>query len=227
LAKSVNAVSNTIKCLIDEISLKVSNYESGITTKTMTLCNFHGCYKELADKMDTMINHMDGDFKDILTCICEFSSGNFDINLRPMPGERQTANIALDALSHEMNRTREGILNLTNAAVDGRIDYRIDTDDYNGDWKEIAAGLNSLLAAATEVYPEIIRTLKEIGSGNLSKRITFDYPGEYGVIKNTINAAAAEIYSYVNEISGVLGEMSKDNYRVSINRGITKISKTL
>ena len=162
LADSVNAVSDSIRLLSSEISDKISNYDKGISFDNIRIADFEGCYKEMAENIDRMTMQMDLDFKNILECISEFSTGNFEADLDDMPGERAIANKMIYNIRENLISVHNGILNLVESTVKGILDERIDTGRYEGGWKEIVFGLNTLLDAVSKPYIAIISTLREL-----------------------------------------------------------------
>lgn len=218
LAESVNAVSNSIRQLNREISLKISNYDKGLSSSGMSTENFEGCYKEIAENIDNMTSHMDKDFESMLVYISKFSDGNFEADLPDMPGERAIANQMINNIKENLINVQNGILSLVDSTVKGKLDARINPKEYKGGWKEIVLGLNNLLDAVSEPYAEITTTLKEMVNGNMKHRITKNFEGEYGVIKDLINETTSTLSSYIDEITSILNEMADENFKLRIDR---------
>lgn len=218
LAKSVADVSSSIIMLNSEISTKIENYNKGFSSIDIPTDNFEGCYKEIADSINTMSSASSRDFAEVLTCVNEFSKGNFNAKISDMPGERAIANEMIDTMRNNLVNVEHEILSLVGAAIDGKLDTRANAENCSGEWKDIIEGLNELLAEVSKPYAEIQASLLEMEKGNMRTQITKELKGDYGIIKDSFNKTLSTVFSYIGEVSAILREMANDNFTVSITR---------
>ncbi len=105
---------------------------------------------------------------------------------------------------------------MTAAAVEGRLDYRADTDKHGGSFAMIMEGMNKTLNAVIQPIENALQVLKAMEQGDLHTQMEGDYSGDYAVIKATMNETITNIQSYIGEISNVLTEIAGGNLNLSI-----------
>jgi len=105
---------------------------------------------------------------------------------------------------------------MTEAAIEGNLNYRADSSKHGGSFAQIMEGLNQTLDAVVEPIEEALSVMKEMARGNLQVTMTGDYNGDHAEIKKALNDTINNIRSYVNEISAILSEVADGNLNVSI-----------
>ncbi|WP_411679277.1 methyl-accepting chemotaxis protein [Clostridium thailandense] len=121
----------------------------------------------------------------------------------------------------KMNETIKNIIKeinyLIKASEEGALSTRGEVDKFNGSWKDLIIGINSILNAVIEPIEEATMVLKEMANGNLHIVVKGDYKGDHAVIKNALNSTISNIFSYIQEISKVLRDMSKGNLNLQVS----------
>ncbi len=105
---------------------------------------------------------------------------------------------------------------MTAAAVEGRLNHRVDTSKHGGSFAMIMEGLNRTLNAVVEPVEKALQVLQALEQGRLDTQMEGDYRGDYAVIKETMNGTIHNIRSYIGEISGILSEIAEGNLGISI-----------
>ena len=82
----------------------------------------------------------------------------------------------------------------------GDLSARADLDGREGFFRSISEGLNNLLDGVSSATNDIIRMLSALADGNLNERITTDYQGAFGQLKNDANATAEKLSQIVVQI---------------------------
>ena len=70
-----------------------------------------------------------------------------------------------------------------------------------GSFKNIADGINSVIAIFSEIIKDISNTMSEISLGNLNTSINKNYKGEYEILKNLINNTVFKLNSVINSVN--------------------------
>ncbi|MEN6391004.1 MAG: methyl-accepting chemotaxis protein [Syntrophomonas sp.] len=107
---------------------------------------------------------------------------------------------------------------LEKAAVEGRLDYRIDVSLHNGKFRDVLEGVNNTLDAVIQPIAEAAQVLIEMEKGNLGVMVRGDYKGNHAMIKNALNNTIESLKSYVGEIDRVLSEMARGNLDLQISQ---------
>ncbi|MEI7812699.1 MAG: MCP four helix bundle domain-containing protein, partial [Ignavibacteria bacterium] len=90
---------------------------------------------------------------------------------------------AVEAVKDIINETKL----LVDAAVEGKLETRGNASKFRGSYKELVEGLNATFDAIVRPINESSRLLGAMADGDLTGRITADYPGDYGILKDSIN----------------------------------------
>mgnify|MGYP001394872353 CR=1 FL=1 len=107
------------------------------------------------------------------------------------------------------------IAKLTDSAVNGKLSFRSNSDEYSGGWFTIVDGLNKILDAVIAPITEGVEVLKEMGKGNLSIRVESEYNGDHQLIKNNINAVADSLNKALSEVSEAIAATASASNQIS------------
>lgn len=107
---------------------------------------------------------------------------------------------------------------LEKAAVEGRLDYRIDVSVHKGKFRDVLQGVNNTLDAVIQPIAEAAQVLMEMEKGSLGVMVCGDYKGNHALIKNALNNTIESLKSYVGEIDRVLSEMARGNLDLQISQ---------
>ncbi|MDF3001128.1 MAG: methyl-accepting chemotaxis sensory transducer, partial [Bacillota bacterium] len=106
---------------------------------------------------------------------------------------------------------------LSEAAVEGKVSKRGDSERFDGEFANVIRGINETLDAVLEPVNEASQVLQEMAKGNLQISMEGNYQGDHAAIKNALNETIDNMRSYVSEIAHVLSEISGGN----LNQAIT------
>ena len=86
---------------------------------------------------------------------------------------------------------------LSEAAVAGDLSARADASKHHGDFRRIIKGVNSTLDAITMPLNTAADYIEKISKGDMPKKITEDFSGDFNIIKNNINTC-------INAVNGLI-----------------------
>ncbi|MES2604903.1 MAG: methyl-accepting chemotaxis protein [Pseudomonadota bacterium] len=86
------------------------------------------------------------------------------------------------------------------AAAAGDLTKRIDANSLHGVSAQLAGGINKLMGNIETVIDDVTTVVNEIACGRLTTKITQDYHGSFGVLKNALNATIDKLVAVVTEI---------------------------
>jgi methyl-accepting chemotaxis protein len=93
----------------------------------------------------------------------------------------------------------DGVLELVDAAVDGRLDKRANIAKYEGNYRRIIQGINETLDAVIGPLNVAAEYIYRISKGDIPELITDEYKGDFNEIKNNLNQCIESIDGLVNE----------------------------
>jgi methyl-accepting chemotaxis protein len=104
---------------------------------------------------------------------------------------------------------------LTDAAVGGKLDTRADPEQINFEFRPIVEGVNATLDAVIGPLNVAAEYVDRIGKGEIPKKITDEYRGDFNEIKNNINACIDGLSGLV-EGNAVLQKMKDNDLSVKV-----------
>jgi len=122
----------------------------------------------------------------------------------------------------EQRQAEQAIERLINAAIEGRLDERLEADNYQGFMQELAQSVNRLMDAIVEPVKAGKETLKRLAEGDLTSVMTGDFQGEFAELKDAINSSIDNLKGMVEKIvtastsiTAGAGEISRGNQDLS------------
>ncbi len=216
-----NEIKNNLNTCIDAITLLVEDarilsraaVEGKLATRadaTRHQGDFRAIVKGVNDTLDAVIGplnvaaeYIDRIAKgDIPKKITDNYSGDFN-------EIKNNLNTCIEAV----NLLVEDAKLLSKAAVDGKLATRADATKHQGDFRAIVQGVNDSLDAVIGPLNVAAEYIDRIAKGDIPKKITDNYNGDFNEIKNNLNM----LLDAMNEITYVAEQISAGNLLVSAN----------
>ena len=124
----------------------------------------------------------------------------------------ETTNLVLDTLQ---NLTSE-IGRMSAEHDKGDIDARIDVEKFSGTFKELAQGVNDMVAGHIAVKKKAMAVVKAIGEGDFDAPLE-TFPGKKVFINETIETLRANLKSLIDEMNHMSSEHDKGDIDVAID----------
>ena len=195
-------------------------------------CNTENC--PVAQAME-----QDGTF----TCdtVASLESGELPIRCIGVPLKDAEGNIVggLEYISDitEEKGAIEELRNLIQATREGRLEVRGNATAFHGNLGELISEVNAVVDAITEPVAECYSVLEMLAANDLSARVTGDYMGDHGRLKDAVNTAVENLAQLVTEIrdgadglaesSEILAEVAEDAQKAteSISNSIQRVAE--
>jgi methyl-accepting chemotaxis protein len=145
--------------------------------------------------------------------VARLPSGELPIRYTGAPVKDNEGNIVggleyvLD-ISKEMEVTH-GILELAEAAVEGKLDRRADVEKFEGNYRRIVQGVNKTLDAVIGPLNVAAEYVDRISKGDIPEKITDEYKGDFNEIKNNLNQCIDAVNGLVFE-AAMLSDAAKE-----------------
>jgi methyl-accepting chemotaxis protein len=127
-----------------------------------------------------------------------------------------------DELSKSMQKVVESLkglvsetVDLSKAAVEGKLSTRGNASKYNGGYKEIINGVNSTLDAVVAPLHESSEVLNKIAAGDLTERMKGSYRGDFEAIKDNINHLADSFNNALSDVSAAIQATASASSQIS------------
>ncbi|MCL1884512.1 MAG: methyl-accepting chemotaxis protein [Defluviitaleaceae bacterium] len=233
MTQDVYYLVNVIKNIVDDLTR--INYEfnsEGDTDYRADASKYHNSFRELVESVNSILEHQVQDLQAMLGTLNNISDGDFNIDIADMPGKKNLIPQTLREVSGNLKNVSAEVNAMINSvAAKGDLTFQIDSDNYNGDWREIMEGLNSIAKAVDEPFAVMSMSMAEMKEGNLDltgidkKIISAGYnpsPENYnGVFKDTmfaLNSTLTTISTYISDITTNLRSISSGDLTTTVAR---------
>ncbi len=115
------------------------------------------------------------------------------------------------------------IENLISDAVKGKLDTRINAENFNGFMKKLSESINTMLDTVGEPLSNCQSVLVEMASGNLQKTMDGEYSGQFKDLQTAINTTIDNLRNMVGEIMEASSHVASSSREIS--QGNTDLSQ--
>jgi len=109
--------------------------------------------------------------------------------------------IAVTTQKLALNAMMADAMMLVEAAVEGKLSTRADAARHAGDYRKIVEGVNETLDAVITPLHDVGRVLSQMADGDLTIRMTGNYPGDFKQLSEAVNTTARQMQSALQQIS--------------------------
>lgn len=144
------------------------------------------------------------------------ASGDVEVEVIPR-SEHDVLAQSMQKLISAVNAMRLDVKTMCIAALEGRLDTRVDPSNHQGVWSKLIQGCNDIVISITKPIAEATEVLERIAARDLSARMTGDYKGDHIKIKNAVNTAVDNLDDGMIQVA--LGSEQVASAAVQINAG--------
>jgi methyl-accepting chemotaxis protein len=107
---------------------------------------------------------------------------------------------------------------VTSAARSGDLGQRIPLEGKSGPIKALCEGVNVLMETTSVIFADVGRVFGALSAGDLSQRITRDYDGVFGQVKNDANGTSEKLAAIIDDVGRVFGGLASGDLGQRITR---------
>jgi methyl-accepting chemotaxis protein len=119
---------------------------------------------------------------------------------------------AMQRMAQEFEAT---VGDIVRAAAAGDFSQRVDLHGKTGLVLNVGGAINSLCENVAKALEDLIKMLDSLAEGNLTRRITADYQGNFAVLKDNANKTAERIGATVADIKAATSEVMNASAEIS------------
>jgi methyl-accepting chemotaxis protein len=107
---------------------------------------------------------------------------------------------------------------VTGAAREGDLSHRVPLEGKTGPVQKLCEGINALVDTSSVIFEDIGRSLAALAAGDLSQRITREYRGIYGRLRDDANTASDKLTVTIDDIGRLLSALAAGDLSQRITR---------
>ncbi|MBC7734982.1 MAG: PAS domain-containing protein [Bacteriovorax sp.] len=142
-----------------------------------------------------------------------------DMNGKPFKVVKYATDVTAEVNANNMLRQAvEQAQAVTSAAKDGDLTKRIPLEGKSGPIEALCAGVNVLVETTSVIFADVGRSFGALAAGDLTQRITRDYSGTFGQVKNDANATSEALASIIEDVGRVFSGLAEGDLTQRITR---------
>jgi len=135
----------------------------------------------------------------------KIAQGDLTIDLALRPSDNSSLLYSLKNMQDSLRAIVAEIKNIVEAAaIRGDFSVKMNLNGKQGYTKELSDLLNSLSNVSETGLNDVTRVATALANGDLSQKITKDYPGVFGQTKNGVNSTVDSLTKIVEEIKAIV-----------------------
>ena len=204
LAETINAMTDTLRTLADEVTRAASEVGTdGVLGGQAAVPGAAGIWKDLTDSVNTAFRNLTAQVRDIAQVTTAVANGDLSQKVTvDVSGEMQelknTVNTMVDQLSSfgaEVTRVAREI------GVEGELGGQAAVPGAAGTWKDLTDSVNTAFRNLTGQVRNIAQVTTAVANGDLSQKVTVDVSGEMLQLKNTVNTMVDQLSSFAEQVT--------------------------
>ncbi len=188
----------TLRGLVQEMSAMASEHDRGETEARIPLERFQGTFRNVAEGVNAMVAGHLSDSAKAMACVKRFGEGDLAAPLERFPGKKGMINDNIERLRSNIQALMAEMQRMSQEHDAGDIDICIDTERFQGSYREIAIGINAMVAGHIAVKKKAMACIKAFGEGDLSAPLE-RFPGKKAFINDNIEQVRTNIQRLIDD----------------------------
>jgi methyl-accepting chemotaxis protein len=177
-------------------------HDGGAISYRIDAARFSGSYAEMAQMTNELVaSHIAVKMR-VVEVASRYAKGDLSVDMDRLPGEKARITEAMDGVKASLQAVNGQIQALVDAAARGDFTVRGDAARFEHDFRKMVEGLNSLMQTSDTGLNEVVRVLGALAKGDLTEKITNEYHGTFGQLKDDANKTVDQLSAIVTQIKG-------------------------
>lgn len=220
IKENINTVINTLNNYVNGLNQFSELQLVGEYNAIIDSTQFDGCFKDIADSTNKVVQGQVKVMIDILETISAYADGDFEKKLAKLPGKLVIANTKMDQVQANILNVLESIYEEIKHIQNGNLSNRADVKNFKGKYLELIQSFNQGLDEIIKPLNLAAEYIERVSKGDIPEIITQEYYGDFNKIKNNLNSLIDTVNSIVNDISKLSKEASVGKLRYRANSDI-------
>jgi methyl-accepting chemotaxis protein len=216
---TIEKVRSNIKDFLIDMNFMSKEHEIGNNDVFINEDKFNGAYREMALGLNNMVKgHLEVSNK-AMTVVRAFGDGDFSVQIEDLPGKKAEIKSTIESVRHNIQSLILDMNMMSHLHDLGDIDARIDTIRFNGAYKEMAEGVNNMVAGHIDLNKKAIRVVEAFGEGDFNQHLE-QFPGK----KAFINQAIEQVRSNLQMLSedAIMLSTAAENGEIEVRANVER-----
>ena len=200
LLYALRNLQDTVNYFIAEQHLILDKHAQGFISHKMDAAKFRGVYAKMAGDINQLVQaHIDVKMH-VVDLVTPYAHGDFSRDIDRLPGEKGKITAAIDAVKASLLAVNSEIEVIAEAGAHGDFSKRSDVDRFEFMFKNMLTHLNELMETCDIGFNDVLRIANALAQGDLTQKITSEYPGTFGKTKDAVNGTVENLKALLIEV---------------------------
>lgn len=182
-------------------------HDAGEISALIPIDNAPPGYRRLATQINDLVQGHVQVKRQVIQVTSAYSQGDFHATMPQMPGERAQITQAVNDIGKRLHDVTQTMIRALEDARAGHLGTRADPARFHGEFRHMVELLNDFLESVVTPFRETSAYLQRIASGDLSTSIATSYPGEFGVMVESVQEVASNIRMLLQQMQDAVNHL--------------------
>ena len=202
LGSGLQGMIDNLRRTIGEMDRMSREHDAGEIDARIDAGQFQGAYRTMAEGVNNMVFGHITVKKKAMACIKAFGEGNFDAPLEEFPGKKRFINDTVEQVRSNLKGLITDMNRMSTEHDRGDIDVTIPAENFHGDFKAMAEGINAMVAGHIGVKKKAMACIKAFGEGNFDAPLE-EFPGKKRFINDTVEQVRGNLKAVMADVSAL------------------------
>ncbi len=219
IKQNVNNVSNAMIEMKGQFNLLSNAGTNGNLQFRGNAEQFHGDFKEIVLIVNQTLDNILTPLNEAMNALAEVAQGNLFVIEKQYQGDYETIKQNVNNVSKTLIDMTHQFELLADAGDNGKLSYRGNADQFQGDFKKIVQIVNQSLDNIINPLYMTADNLNRISKGDIPPIIKDDYKGDFNEIKESINQCITAVNNLVADANMLAESAVSGNLNVRADAG--------
>ncbi len=216
LKNNINAMVDSMNGLVEGMHRMASEHDKGDIDVVIDTSRFQGIYKTMAEGINKMVGDHIATKKKALACVKAIGEGNFDAPLEQFPGKKAFINTIVEQMRGNLKNFIAEMNRMSDEHDKGDIDIVIDASKFQGGFKSMAEGVNTMVGDHIATKKKAMACVEEFSKGNFDAPLE-QFPGKKAFLNKTIERLRGNLKGFIESVNYVSSEHEKGDIDLDID----------
>jgi methyl-accepting chemotaxis protein len=163
----------------------------------------------------SIIGQLGGEPTYAATLLQGVADGRLDVEVKTQKGDDSSMLFSVRNMIDRLKQVIAGQQRVVEGANRGDFSGRVDLAGLNGFQKQMGEGLNQLAATTGASIEDVVRTLRAVSEGDLTKTIDKEYEGSFGEMKEYANNTVLKLSMIIAEVNTTADSLASAAAQIS------------
>ena len=189
--------------LVKRLAHMAAEHDRGDIEVMVPVEEFHGELATAARLVNVLVASHIGVKTMAMSCVQSLAKGDFDAPLQAFPGKKAFVNDTIEQLRHNLKHFIAEMNRMSSEHDRGDIDVFLPVDRFQGDFAEMARGMNAMVANHIAAKKQAMACIRRFGEGDFDAPME-QLPGKKAFINDTIELLRTNFQAIIAEIQRLI-----------------------